>query len=399
MLAVAHRIAGIAFRTSSNVCLPRLQEEPFERFRVGDDVAPDVRQRIQKVDAGLYAPAVQDRLRAVQDWPAQVSIRMETDHAIVYDFACQELDFFYTEAYAGHSDGLEPEERLVIGDRAAAATLFRIHRVSPLSLTATPLKTEDRERLIHISEFSPQMIPRIPLLRAPAVQDLLRPGLDGLDEMKVFIYLDGLIVWNRIRDTIDYFYPEGGGKPRADPEARVAVNFRYLFAAFLPQFSALMVHCSGLIRHRRTALFLAPDAGGKTTVLEQAAGGRLLNDDQVIVRREGNELIAHATPFGRMTSGPCHAPLGGLFVLEKACRFELTPLQPVALVQSLWDEHRAYTSILHRSLKQRAFDLFYEMCHRVPVYRMRFPKDYVDWDAIDAATTAGDRPVPVPPAV
>lgn len=351
MLAVTHRIAGTVFRTESNIRLPRLYEEPFERFRVGDDVAPDVRQRIQKVDADRHVPVVQDRMRAVQDRPAQVSVRMETDHAIVYDFACQALDFFYTEAYAGNSDNLEPEERLVIGDRATTTTLFRMHRVSPHSLTTVPLTAEDRRRLVRISEFSPQMIPRLPLLRAPAVQDLLRPGLDGWEEMKVFIYLDGLIVWNLTRDTIDYFYPEGGGKPRADPEARVAVNFRYLFAAFLPQFSALMVHSSGVIRHRRAALFVAPDAGGKTTVLEQAAGGLLLNDDQVIVRKEGNELIAYATPFGGMTSGPCQAPLGGLFVLEKAPHFELTPFKPAALVQSLWDEHRAYTAILPRPLK------------------------------------------------
>jgi len=320
----------------------------------------------------------------MQDRPMQINASVGPGHVVVYDFTHRLLDFFYTEAYAPRDDR-GPEERLRTGDDGPPTRLFRMHEIELDSLTLPPLTEEEQVRFIRIAEISPRIIPKLALLRSPVVRARLQPGLDSVEKMQVFCYLDGLTVWSQTHNTVDYFYPKGGGKLPHQPEERVAFNLRYMFATFLPQFSAMMMHSSGLIRGGRAALFLAPDAGGKSTVLEQATDGLLLNDDQVIVRKEGDTFIAHATPFGRMTSGPCQAPVGGLFVLEKAPHFELTPLKPAPLVKSLWDEHRTYTSILPRPLKQRAFDLFYELCHRVPLYRMRFPKDYVDWAAIDAA--------------
>jgi hypothetical protein len=89
-----------------------------------------------------------------------------------------------------------------------------------------------------------------------------------------------------------------------------------------------------------------------------------------------------------MTSGPCQAPLAALFLLEKAPTFGLHPAESPGVVRRLWREHQLYTSILPHDLKTRGFNLFYDMCHRVPVYWMRFAKDYVDWAAIDAVMGA-----------
>ena len=419
MIAVTHCIAGVTFRTESNAWLPRLQEDPYTWFRIGDDAMPDVRHRIQKIpmdfptqspSAGqgqeraqmlhgayleswdensplLHSSIVQDRMHTAQEQPAQtVTIRVGSDRIIVCDFAHRVLDFFYAEEREDRQDERSPEERWPVSGSSRPAEHSRIHQVKQDALTAPPLTAEERKRLIRIAEFSPRMIPKLPLLQSPTVRAWLQPGLDGLEETRVYIYGDGLIIWNPTRKRLDYFYPESGGRFSRDQEMRIVVKFfRPMFAVFLPRFSALMMHSSGVIRGDRAALFLAPDAGGKSTVLEQATEGLSLNDDQIILRKEGDTFIAHATPFGRLTSGPCQAPLGGLFVLEKALHFKLTSLKPAALVKSLWDEHLVYTSILPRHLKLRAFDLFYEMCHQVPVYRMRFPKDYVDWDAIDAA--------------
>ena len=64
---------------------------------------------------------------------------------------------------------------------------------------------------------------------------------------------------------------------------------------------------------------------------------------------------------------------------------EIEPIEPADLVQCLWAEHRNYTFFLPKHLKKKAFQILIDVCYRVPVYMMRFPKDYVDWDAIDAA--------------
>jgi hypothetical protein len=194
--------------------------------------------------------------------------------------------------------------------------------------------------------------------------------------------MEGVVVWSATRNELDFFYYPLFGN---NPEGRVTAYFRRMFSTFLPRFSALMMHSSGLIRGGRAALFLAKDGGGKTTALRQATEGLLLNDDQIILRQEGDGFVAHGTPLGRLTDGPCQAPLSALFALEKARSFGLEPAKPANLVQHLWDEHRVYTSVLPKPLKLRAFDLLYDVCHQVPAYKMRFPKDHVDWAAIDAA--------------
>jgi hypothetical protein len=412
MMVVSHRIGGITFRTESDAWLPRLEEEPFERFRVGDDDAPGVRHRIHRValdsltldppmegererllrgthvESGaldsplLRSPAVRAWLRAGLDRPEQIRLWLYQDRVIGHDFSQRVFDFFYAEEYGqGHEDE-EPEERSHARNDGEPEARFRIRKVDLDPQTAAPLTAEERERLAWGINFSPPEILDMPLLRVPAVRAWLHAGLERSEKIEVCIYLDGVMVWNLAQNTLDFFYiPEFGDTP----EGRVAVYFPRMFSTFLPQFAAILVHSSGVIRDGRAALFLAPDEGGKTTVLRHATEGLLLNDDQIILQREGDDFIAHATPLGRMTSGPCQARLGAFFVLEKARVFELEPVKLANLVRHLWEEHLIYTSVLPKPLKLRAFDLFYDVCHQMPAYKMRFPKDYVDWDAIDAA--------------
>jgi hypothetical protein len=167
--------------------------------------------------------------------------------------------------------------------------------------------------------------------------------------------------------------------------SEVLANFREIFSAFLPSFDATLLHCSGVIRENTAALFLAPGGGGKTTVAAQANGHPVLSDDQVILRQEEGLVLAHSTPLGGMTSGPCRARVGAFFLLEKASCFQLDPITRAELVQWLWSEHRRFTGSLTNALKKTVFEVFCAACYGVPVYRMRFSKDFVDWAAIDAA--------------
>ena len=166
----------------------------------------------------------------------------------------------------------------------------------------------------------------------------------------------------------------------------VASNFRQIFATFLPCLSAFMIHSSGLIRRGRAMLFLAPNEGGKSTVLVLAGPGGRLNDDQVIIRKKTGKVIeAYGTPFGSLTDGPLSAPVAGLFFLEKASAFELGPIHPSDLLKCLWDEHQRYIYFLPKDLKVRTFHLLTDLCRQARTFRMKFPKDFIDWDAIDRA--------------
>jgi len=220
-------------------------------------------------------------------------------------------------------------------------------------------------------------------LRSPLVRERLHSRLRQPEQVGLELNLFSAIIRDHIDREIDFFYVSDCAETLKD--LRLEHIFRRMFTSFLPAFSAVMVHSSALIRHSRAALFLAPDEGGKTTVMKHATYGTKLCDDQIILRRENNTVMAHGTPWGRISGGPRSAKIGGLFLLEKALQFELLPLKPVDAIEYFWKEHLNYRAFLPKNLRLKAFGVISDACHQAPVYRMRFSKDYVDWDALDAA--------------
>jgi hypothetical protein len=158
------------------------------------------------------------------------------------------------------------------------------------------------------------------------------------------------------------------------------------YATFLPLFSATMLHSAGVTLGNKVAIFLAPDEGGKTTVAKQSPlTSTVLCDDQVVLRKEENAFMAYGSPWGMISDAHQAKPLGGFFLIEHAENFELIPVKPRLIFDYLWREHEHYRYFLPKHLRLQAFNLLYEVCHVVPCYQMRFPKDYVNWDIIDKA--------------
>jgi hypothetical protein len=303
MIILTHQIAGITFRTETNVEVISLQNDSFHHFLVnGNGLRPDVYHRICGIDR-------------------------ET-------------------------------------------------------LTLPPFSQKEKKRISRCICF-PKDDLNVPPLQSPLVRDRLTSCLSRTEQVGLESNIFSVIIRDHIDRKIDYFYISDCGEVFKDPGLEHI--FRRMFASFLPAFSAVMIHSSGLIRHGRAALFLAPDEGGKTTVMEHSTDGTILCDDQIILRKEDDTVMAHATPWGHITGGPQRAKVGGLFLLEKAAQFELIPLKAVDAVEYFWKEHLKYRAFLPKNLRLNAFEVIMAACHQAPVYRMRFPEDYVDWDAIDAA--------------
>ena len=150
-----------------------------------------------------------------------------------------------------------------------------------------------------------------------------------------------------------------------------------------------MVHSSSSVLNNKAALFFAKDEGGKTTVMKNAVPRDVLSDDQNILKKEAGSFFVHSTPWSTFPNGPRKAMLGGLFLLEKASKFSLSRINPVDMLTYLWAEHIGYTLFMPRKLRVAAFDLLREACRPGPTYRMRFSKDYIDWDAVDRAMENG----------
>lgn len=410
MFITTHRIAGITVRTEANIWLPRLREGPYIAFQVPEDTATDVCLRIHQINPDMLIagaltdeereqlariafhiapgaldspiwgdPVLRTWLYATPERSDSVRIAVNPDLILAYDLTRITLDFFYTENYAKGPGDRDWRDGVVTDPS------FRLHPVPENSLLSSPLTGVEQERLAHIVGMPMREVSESLVLRSPIAQNLLTSDQIRTDEIAVFGYATEILIWNRTRDTFDLVYLVREGETGGEGKRKVARNFPNLLVTFLPQFAGLMVHCSGVIRGDRAVLFLAPDAGGKSTVLKRATDGFILSDDQVILRKEGADFIAHATPLGLMTSGPGSARLGGIFILRKADHFALEPISPLEVVCAFWRDPGNLSRLIPKSLKRRVFDLFYDICHQVPVYRMSFPKHYVDWDAIDSA--------------
>jgi hypothetical protein len=69
--------------------------------------------------------------------------------------------------------------------------------------------------------------------------------------------------------------------------------------------------------------------------------------------------------------------------LEKSEQFALTPLSTADAVEFVWNEHPHLWILMPRSLRIKAFELIADACRQSRIFRMQFPKGYIDWKAID----------------
>jgi hypothetical protein len=275
----------------------------------------------------------------------------------------------------------EPFSYFRAGDGKPDVSL-QISQFDPDHLTLPPLSNEERECIIHSVHF-PQRWLDNPLLRSPAIRASVHACLARPELTHIGLRWNRAIVRDFLRNTLDFFYPPKEKSSFAGQ--MVLARFRNLLAGFLPNFTAVMIHGASVVHAGVAAVFLAPDEGGKTTISNLAADRCILNDDHIVLRQVSDSIVAHGTPFGPVTAGPHSARLGGFFLLEKGSRFDLTSVPASRILRFLWDEHMHVWTVLPKRLKLQAFDLLYNACHQAAAYRLRFPKDYVDWDAIGAA--------------
>ncbi len=245
--------------------------------------------------------------------------------------------------------------------------------------------------------FRPEWLEN-PILPSPAVRDQLRLSLRS-PESDLDLSADEHHV--SIRDfskrefhlfytgTSGGYFPEFGSYL---PEHYVKANMGPIFATFLTCFGAFLVHGAGLIMGGKAVLFLAPDEGGKSTVLESGQGHAVLSEDQVLLRAQNGAVTAHSTPLGGPSKGPASAEIGAIFLLEKAREFRISRVFDHEVISFICRDNLNRIFHLPKHLKARAFELFSKACSQAALRRMEFPKAHVEWEAIAEVVETHGRP-------
>ena len=231
--------------------------------------------------------------------------------------------------------------------------------------------------------------PQSLLLQAEEVEYFFSNQIEINDNICMTVENDYLCAINFVSCEYSLFFHSEWGEYFPEyfghiPQYYIKANLSKIFSTFLPQFNSLMLHSSGVLLNGRAAIFFAVDGGGKTTALKNFQDSSVLNDDQNIFCKNQEFFRAHNSPFGTILHEPRDAPVGGFFVLSQNERFFIEQGNARELANLLWKENANNFFLLPKNTRIHAFDLLLELCHSTPVYKMHFPKDYIDWNAIIA---------------
>lgn len=186
-----------------------------------------------------------------------------------------------------------------------------------------------------------------------------------------------------------------------------AVVLGVLMAALLRQRGLLVIHASGVVKHGRAVGFIGASGQGKSTLAEFFCkhGYRMLGDDALAIRTEGNHPVAVPGPpliqlrpeagrwlrddfesLPRVHTGSqkgirpamdvfhVHpAPLARLYVLEEPGEGEsaIVPMTPQAALLALIHHTRAQNLLTAPAYARANLNQCADVVRRVPVSRLR----------------------------
>lgn len=189
------------------------------------------------------------------------------------------------------------------------------------------------------------------------------------------------------------------------PEPRLAASaleraLTYILMQALPRTHAgLLIHGAGIVLGGSGYLFAGPSGAGKTTVAGLAEGvGEVLSDENVVARLGGGGVELYSTPFwGQSTPSERvrrvkrRVPLAGIYMLEHAPDFALTPLRPAEAVAALLGTEKVATERVDSAAAWLA--VAGRLAAAVPVYRLAFRPTRELWDLL-AGSEAGSPATP-----
>ena len=292
--------------------------------------------------------------------------------------------------------GLRNPPYALFEEEAGPADVYQfIERIHPQS-PARRLTAAQQQVLASRPSFHPEWIEN-PILCSEPVQRRLAQSVDASEpgiDLTVDDHHVAIRDFSRSRFHLFYTPASGGYIPSCDgclPEHYVKANLTRVFAAFLPRFDAFLLHSAGLVIGDKAVLFLAPDEGGKSTIVGTARGHTLLGEDQIMLRHEeGGKVKAYSTPLG----GPCNGSVGAevvaVFLLQKAAGFQIRRASARDVIPYVWAEHRNHVFPLPKPLKVRAFELLSRTCAQSRLRYLAFSRDHVDWEQIERLVEGHD---------
>jgi hypothetical protein len=136
----------------------------------------------------------------------------------------------------------------------------------------------------------------------------------------------------------------------------------------------IMIHASGVNHAGKGYLFSGVSGKGKTTIagLWDNAGGKVIHDDRLILRRDGDKYMMHNTPV-YINDTPSSSPLTRIFLIEHGKENNMIPVSgasAVSLMLANCIQHNWNPEIIARLMGAVSI-----MCSEVSVVKLTFRPD------------------------
>lgn len=161
--------------------------------------------------------------------------------------------------------------------------------------------------------------------------------------------------------------------PLTDPDTFEYMKTGATFYKRLLNFDGLMIHASAVVVDGFAYLFSAKSGTGKSTHtnlwLEKFGDAAyILNDDKPALRKEDGRWYAYGTPWSGKTDLNVNrrVPLGGICMLHRGARNEITPYKGAAAIFELLEQTLRPSSAQRAQVLERLDDLM----SQVPVWKL-----------------------------
>jgi hypothetical protein len=159
---------------------------------------------------------------------------------------------------------------------------------------------------------------------------------------------------------------------------------RIVHTLLLARTGGFLLHASSAVKDGKAFLFSGISGAGKTTMVRlKPSNAELLTDEASYIRKVGADYFAYGTPFAGELGEPganISAPVGALYLLEKAEENSVTRIDPTDAVRRLM---RNILFFAHDAeLVRLVFESACAFVSRVPVFQLSFYPDQRVWDLV-----------------
>jgi hypothetical protein len=194
------------------------------------------------------------------------------------------------------------------------------------------------------------------IIYSPVIKNKIQQiALLNLDFTKWIIYSD---VSEEKEEVFPLLYPLG------------PLIFYYLTV----KYNTVMIHASGVFESNYGRIFAGFSGSGKSTMawLWQKSGGKIVNDDRIVICREDQGYFMYNTPMF-YTDIPKKTPLHSIYILGHSKENHLKRLEGVKAVSGVlaFCIQHGFNSLFI----EHHIDFLSELCLKIPIYNLEFAPD------------------------